>query len=195
MMLLKTISEAKDLTTRHAYGRHSFKFRCLALPVMAGNHYPSTADSSHGLRRRAMVIPFDRKFDKEADKDLFPKIWNTELSGILNRALEGLARLRQRGDFELPVACEHAAQDFMAHANPLVAFIEKRCGLDPAGYIFLSEFRKVMAAWAVGQGIKKPTPFKTLRRQLVGLGYDITEVGGYPRVNGLKLKAQLLAAE
>jgi putative DNA primase/helicase len=170
-------------------GGRNFKFRCLALPVMAGNHYPSTSDSSHGLRRRAMVIPFDRKFGPhEADKDLFPKIWATELPSVLNRALEGLARLRQRGDFKLPVDC-------MAHANALVAFIEDQCGLDPTGYILLADFRKRMAAWAAGQGMKKPTPFKTLKRQLQGLGFEVKKVNGQHRVNGLSLKALPLAAE
>jgi putative DNA primase/helicase len=118
--LLKAISEAKEVSARHAYGERHFKFRCLALPVMAGNHFPTTADNSHGLRRRAMVIPFDRKFGPdEADATLFPKIWQTELPGVLNRALEGLARLRKREDFLLPTDCVRAAQEFMANANPL----------------------------------------------------------------------------
>jgi len=46
--LLKAISEAKEMSARHAYGERHFKFRCLALPVMAGNHYPTTSDNSHG---------------------------------------------------------------------------------------------------------------------------------------------------
>ena len=194
--LLKSISEAKDLTTRHAFGRHSFKFRCLALPVMAGNHYPATSDSSHGLRRRAMVIPFDRKFGpEEADSGLFPKIWETELPGILNRALEGLARLRKRGDFKLPVDCAGAWHEFLAHSHPLIAFIEDGCERVESGHVLLSEFRDAMATWSTAQGIKKPVPFKKLKRQLEGLGFEVKNVNGYARVNGLKLKMLQLAAE
>ena len=187
--LLKTISEAKDLSTRHAYGARTFKFRCLALPIMAGNNFPTTSDNSYGLRRRAMVIPFDRKFTKqEEDKGLFPTIWEKELPGILNRALEGLARLRARGDFAPPADCLQAAQEFMAHANPLVAFIEDMCCLDQSGHVFLYEFRDAMKKWAVEQGLKKPVPEKTLKRQLQGLGYEVKMIAGYSRVNGLKLK-------
>jgi putative DNA primase/helicase len=194
--LLKSISEAKELTTRHAFGRQSFKFRCLALPVMAGNHYPSTSDTSHGLRRRAMVIPFDRQFGPdEADKDLFPKIWETELPGILNRALEGLAHMRQRGKFRLPIDCEKAAQEFLAHANPLHGFIDDRCETDSSGHILLSVFRNLMKAWAAAQGIKKPIPYNTLKRQLEGLGFEVKMVNGYHRVNGLGLKKLPQAAE
>ena len=46
--LLKAISEAKEMSARHAYGERHFKFRCLALPVMAGNHYPTTSDIRMG---------------------------------------------------------------------------------------------------------------------------------------------------
>jgi P4 family phage/plasmid primase-like protien len=188
--LLKAISEAKEMSTRHAYGKRNFKFLCLALPIMAGNHYPTTSDNSHGLRRRAMVIPFDRQFGPgEADKELFPKIWDTELPGILNRALEGLARLRQRGDFKPPVDCVRAAQEFMAHANPLIAFIEDETVADPKGHTMLRDFREAMTLWATGQGMKKPVPYKALKRQLEGLGYEVKKVEGHNRVNGLALKS------
>jgi putative DNA primase/helicase len=187
--LLKAISEAKEMSARHAYGERHFKFRCLALPVMAGNHYPTTSDNSHGLRRRAMVIPFDRQFGPgEADKDLFPKIWQSELPGVLNRALQGLARLRQRGSFLLPADCVRAAQEFMAHANPLLAFIDDEMVADPKGHAVLSSFREAMTQWATSQGMKKPVPYKTLKRQLQGLGYEVKKVEGHHRVNGLTLK-------
>ncbi len=171
------------------YGERHFKFRCLALPVMAGNHYPTTSDNSHGLRRRAMVIPFDRRFDHgEADKELFPKIWDTELPGVLNRALEGLARLRQHGYFTPPADCVRAAQEFMAHANPLLAFVEDEMVADPNGHASLPDFRQAMTQWAIEQGMKKPVPYKKLKRQLEGLGYVVTKVNGNHRVNGLTLK-------
>jgi putative DNA primase/helicase len=187
--LLKAISEAKEMSARHAYGERHFKFRCLALPVMAGNHYPTTSDNSHGLRRRAMVIPFDRQFGpSEADQELFPKIWQSELPGVLNRALEGLARLRQRGAFMLPADCVGAAQEFMAHANPLLGFIEDQTVADPSGHAILRDFRSAMTQWATDQGMKKPVPNKTLKRQLEGLGYEVNKVEGYNRVYGLTLK-------
>jgi putative DNA primase/helicase len=169
--LLKMISEAKAMTTRHAYGERKFRFKCLALPIMAGNPWPTTSDDSHGFRRRAQVIPFDRIFSKsEADKEIFPKIWASELPGILNRALEGLARLRQRGDFMPPLDCVRAAHEFMANANPLDAFLEDEIVLDQEGHIFLHDFRQAMTKWASQQGLKKPVPYKALKRALESRG-------------------------
>ena len=136
-----------------------------------------------------MVIPFVRQFGpEEADKELFPKIWETELPGVLNRALQGLARLRQRGNFMPPADCVRAAEEFMAHANPLLAFIEDETVADPKGHTMLRDFREAMTVWASGQGMKKPVPYKKLKRQLEGLGYVVTKVNGNHRVNGLTLK-------
>ena len=124
--LLKKISEGKEINARHAYGRRKFKFRCLALPVMAGNTYPLTNDSSWGMVRRAHIIYFDHIFTpEEANPNLFPGIWEKELPGILNRSLQGLRRLRKRGGFKMPEDCKRAMKEFMARANPLIAFIEE----------------------------------------------------------------------
>jgi putative DNA primase/helicase len=194
--LLKMISEAKQMTTRNPYGRTSFSFRSLALPMMACNSYPMTSDSSYGMTRRAMVISFARKFEaNEADPGLFEKIWADELPGILNRALEGLARLRKRGGFDLPVDCKNAAIEFMATANPLAGFIDDRCEKDPLGNILLKTFRESMVAWVSEQGMKKPAPFKALKRQLEGMKYEVTMVQGYARVKGLRLKSPIVVDE
>jgi putative DNA primase/helicase len=187
--LLKTISEQKALTARHAHAR-SFNFRCLALPIMAGNDFPTTSDNSHGFRRRAMVIPFKRKFSQvEADSDLFPNIWKTELPGILNRALEGWARVRERGHFVPPADCVVAAKEFLAHANPLAAFLADECVLDQNGKIRLLDLRNRMGKWTSEQGLKKPGPQNTLKRELEGLGYEVRLSQGYNRVRGLRLRS------
>jgi hypothetical protein len=99
-----------------------------------------------------------------------------------------LARLRKHGGFSLPTDCVRAAQEFMAHANPLVAFCEDETVADPTGHVLLADFREVMAKWATGQGMKKPVPNKTLKRDLEGLGFEVKMLSGYNRVCGLKLK-------
>ncbi len=187
--LLKKLSEAKAISARHAYGRRKFNYRCLALPVMAGNSYPLTKDVSYGLVRRAQVIPFDRTFAAaEANPRLFPAIWESELPGILNRALEGLTRLRQRTEFKPPDDCVRAVAEFMMHANPLMAFIDEKCAHEPDGRTYLRDFRAAMKAWAIDQGVKRPPTDKTLKRKFEGLGFKVSMVKGYPQIFGLSLK-------
>ncbi len=195
--LLKKISEAKEISARHVYGR-KFNFVSRALVVMAGNSYPKTRDVSRGMIRRANVFPFDNAFDKNMDdgkdKDdptLFPAIWENELSGVLNRAVEGLTRLRKRGGFEVPFACEMALLDFMTHAMPLIAFLEEGCDLDPDGRVRLSVFRERFKEWARQQGVKNIPGDKALKRKLLGLDIKVSDVKGYPTIYGLVLKNQI----
>ena len=107
--VLKTISEAKEVTGELKY-QPSFNFVVRTVPVLLCNNVPSLADLSHGMLRRLMVIPFNRRFtDRDRDPDLFERIWANELPGVLNRALRGYRRLLQRGaKFKRPAAVRQA---------------------------------------------------------------------------------------
>ena len=143
--LLKKLSETKEMSARNPFGRQKFNFTCHVLPIMAGNSYPQTKDLSHGMSKRAYVIPFDRIFCKEdADPKLFQKIWADELPGVLNRCLQGLYRLRERGGFHVPADCEEAKQKFFAHAHPLKAFLEECCVQEPDASTYVNEFREAL---------------------------------------------------
>jgi len=191
--LLKKISEAKEMTARHAYGREKFNFRCLALPVMAGNHYPQTRDVSGGLVRRAKVIPFNKVFDAdEADPTLFPRIWKDELPGVLNRALEGLQRLRQRGEFLDPEDCDDALREFIGHSNPLIQFLNDVCELEDDARIFIRDLRTAMTSWARSNGINGVPSSTKLVRQLEGLGFYVGRADGKRRVHGVRVPNHLL---
>jgi hypothetical protein len=87
--ILKTISEAKEVTGEYKY-KSPFNFTVRTVPVLLCNNIPSLADLSHGMLRRLQVIPFDRTFTgDDKDSGLFDRIWADELPGVLNRALRG----------------------------------------------------------------------------------------------------------
>ncbi|WP_156633816.1 DNA primase family protein [Methylobacterium sp. Leaf113] len=95
--LLKTISEAKIVTGEPKY-RDAFEFEVRTVPLLLCNRIPHLRDTSYGFRRRLTVIPFGRSFTKhEADPTLFARIYASERSGVLNRALRGLRQVVQRG--------------------------------------------------------------------------------------------------
>jgi putative DNA primase/helicase len=143
------------------------------------------------MSRRAQVIPFERTFLKsEEDTTLFRYIWDNEMPGVLNRALEGIQRLRQRGgQFDLPADCQQAQADFFAHANPLVAFIEAQCIKNPDCRLRLMDMRAAIKEWVMEQGIKRPDcADTTLKRKLTGLGYKVSKIKGYATVHGIGFK-------
>ncbi len=98
--VLKKISEPKLLTGELKF-KPAFSFVNLAFPVLAFNNPPSLADLSLGMTRRLYLLPFSQTFKEgEMDRDLFDRIIRDELPGVLNRALDGWRRLKQRGQFQ-----------------------------------------------------------------------------------------------
>ncbi len=201
--IIKILSEIKILSARHPYGKKKFNFLSRIMTVIASNDYPNTDDISPGMIRRAYIVPFDRQFTvTEDDKGLFPAIWENEMPGILNRALQGLKRLTERGGFLQPADCIRAGKEFFAHANPLYAFLTDFTVKDPDAQMKVKDFRNVFAAWAKSQGIAINQEDKKLLRKLRGLqnefGYtvtkDVTKVA-YPLLHGLAFVKESFLAE
>jgi len=187
--LLKQMSESKLMTGELKF-INSFEFICVALPVLLCNNYPYVADLSWGMRRRGYIIPFDRIFKSGVDKDptLFNRIKENEMSGVLNRALEGLKRLRQRGEFLEPAPCLREKDIFLAHGNSLNAFIQTQCLQDKEDQSCkqgLKEFYMLFESWCHENGIKKHPTRIQVGKDLDNLGYRITRPGNLPTVHGL----------
>jgi putative DNA primase/helicase len=115
---LKTISKAKVLTGEMKFGP-TFNFVVRTVPVLLCNNIPSLLDLSYGMRRRLIVMPFDRTFNKfDRDLDLFERIAAQEMSGILNAALTGYRRLAERNfEFKLPSDVRSATARWFEHAS------------------------------------------------------------------------------
>ncbi len=186
--LMKKISERKPMTGEYKYGA-SFQFVSVALPVLLCNNYPNVSDLSYGMRRRAHIIPFDRTFStEEMDPSLFRGIWEHELPGVLNRAIDGLKGLRKRGAFQPPEDCLRAQKDWLAHSNPLCAFIAEQCEEDPTHNIDLKDLYRAFQTWAKLSGIKSISSRNVLGRNLANLEYTVRQVRGYANVVGLSIR-------
>jgi len=187
--LIKRISESKQITARGAYRKDKETFISNVLPILAGNSLPRTNDVSNGMLRRAHIFPFDREFAKAEQKPkLFQEIWENELPGILNLALAGLARLRARSNFELPIDAEDALREFIIQANPLISFIESECTFDGDARTTGKLFREAYRAWGKEQGIGNvDAGDHTLKRKLEGLGLKVGRTKGATMIHGLAL--------
>ena len=129
----------------------------------------------------------------EADLGLFPKIWEGELPGILNRALQGLQRLRKRGGFEVPEDSQIALAEFMTQANPVINFIKEQCIHEDEGRIFIKDMRSAMKQWAAENGVLGVPSSTILRRKLEGLELYVGKTDGKRCVHGLSLKKDLFS--
>ncbi len=110
------------------YG-HPFSFRSFARLVFSANQMPVADDPSFAYHRRWVILPFPNTFDGDAcDPDLLAKLTEpAELSHFLNRAIAGLRRLWERGEFTVPPSTADALAAYRLATDSVAAFVEDMC--------------------------------------------------------------------
>lgn len=139
-----------DVIRGERKGRDAFRFKPFARLLFSANAVPPTADSSDAFFERWTVLPFEHKHrgTSHEDKGLLPRITTpAELSGLLNRALDGLDRLHKQQHFSRIAASENAAERFRIDSDSAAGFCEERCQLDPATRIAKPALFKAYRTW------------------------------------------------
>lgn len=177
-----------------------FDFMYAGNLIMCSNGFPSTRDLSHGMFRRANIVPFNQRFDADGREDLdrASKILSNpkEMSGVLNFMLEGLERLRNRGRFLPPQSCVLAKSEWLEEANSVIRFLNEtviRGGLNEIVCEFGTLYDWHYSPWCQENEIdeklrKRKAQFK---RDLIGLGF-VVKIGGQNKlkVYGGKLRCE-----
>ncbi len=165
--------------------KDSFDLDPFARLVFSANHPPRSADSSAAFFRRWTVIPFDRSFDDTADeipRDILDSKLQSpkELSGLLNRALEGLRRVQRQRRFTEPESVKAAWRDFHATTDPLAVWLDRYTIDDPDAVVIKHvlrvaynaaverDGRPAMTAKAFGQAIYKLRPNIDEKQRTIG---------------------------
>lgn len=89
--------------------------------VFSVNELPKINDTSNGLYRRFIIIPFEQSFP--IDYTLEGQLM-AELTGILNWALVGLKDLREQGHFNETEKNINALKTFKMENSPVVEFLQ-----------------------------------------------------------------------
>ena len=98
--------------------------------MMVSNEMPTLPDPSGAMDSRLLVVEFNRSFAGEEDRKLEIEL-KKELPGILNWALDGLARLWARGEFVQPEISAHIRDDIDDVSNPIRNFVRDCVYPDP----------------------------------------------------------------
>jgi putative DNA primase/helicase len=137
--------------------------------LWAMNELPRIGDAGNGLFRRVKVIKFpplqgppDPRI-KEAIKG--------EGAGVLNWALEGLARLRARGHFDIPACVRSATDDFQQTNDVPAVFVSECCEVGPNLKASASLLYNEYKDWCIANG-HKPQSSTSLAAEWERLGFD-----------------------
>lgn len=154
--VFKAMVTGDRITGEAKYG-DPYHFIPYAKEWVAMNDPPKIVDKSFGLGRRIIVLHFNRRFkEEEMDRDLVNKLM-AEKDGIFYWAMMGLARLLERGSFEIPKEIEEDKFDLVATMNPLLLFVDERCEFGEGDHIKIKpkELYHDYQAWCK-EGHNKP---------------------------------------
>lgn len=124
--------------------------------MMSWNTRPRFRDRSHGLWRRLLLIPFNRRVPSEekvpgmTDPDWWVR--QGEVAGILLWAIAGLHRLRRQGKFTEPVISQEATRDYEIESNPTLDFITHELEINEGSYIRADWLYRVYVHWCDKSG-------------------------------------------
>jgi putative DNA primase/helicase len=129
------------------------------------NELPRIADASGALASRFIVLTLTQSFYGREDHGLTERLL-TELPGILNWALDGLARLHQRGHFVQPASSAEAIEELEDLGSPIGAFLRERCTIGVGLSVSCQMLFDAWCAWCEAQGRKEHGTVQTFGRDL-----------------------------
>lgn len=167
---LLSISGGDPITISRKYkdawtGQLSVRF------VITTNEIPRLNDDSNALSRRIVPVVFKESFEGRENRGLAAEIAEERLS-ILHWALDGLARLRKRGRFDLPASATDFHRVLSRSLSGIGAFLADRCMFEPGARSLVGDVYDAYLAWCVDQGIRHPDTKEELGRRLATLGIE-----------------------
>lgn len=152
----------------------SFRFRNHAKLFFSTNKVPETSDDTLAFFERWIIISCNNTFlpGQNRDPHILDKITTPEeLSGLLNWALKGLRRLREKGEFTESLASEERRKRYIHASNTALAFIEERLETtnNPEDVICKNELYKYYVTWCKKQNLppkRQAELTKEMKRQL-----------------------------
>jgi putative DNA primase/helicase len=135
----------------------------------AMNDLPRVGDANDGLFRRVKIVRFP-KLNTPPDPSVKERI-KAEGAGVLNWALAGLQRLRDRGRFEIPASVTEAVEQFQKTNDVPALFVAECCvtGIDKE--VTATGLYDAYKGWCIDSG-HKPQSSTSLAQDWKRLGFE-----------------------
>lgn len=121
--------------------------------MILSNELPNFGDASGVIARRFVVLNMHVSWLGKEDTELTDKLM-AEMPGILNWALDGLARLEANGRITEPPSSLEAVTTMQDTASPTSAFVRECCDKGPTCEVTVDELWEAWKVWAEDNGIK-----------------------------------------
>ncbi|MCX4907062.1 phage/plasmid primase, P4 family [Streptomyces sp. NBC_00878] len=124
--------------------------------MILSNELPHFGDSSGVIANRFVLLSTRMSWLGKEDPTLTDRL-TAEMPGILNWALDGLARLQRNGRITEPPSSREAITTIRDTASPTSAFIRERCTTGPTCSVPVDALWTVWREWAEDNGVRAGT--------------------------------------
>lgn len=164
--------------------------------IMATNTFPRIDKiPDHATVRRLLILPFNNHFTADkADKDMLKKLL-TEQSGILNRAIEGLIRLKENSwKFSYEEKSQKILLDMITSEFPTFEFSKERIMADNSKRLTYHELRQEFRIWCNKNHLTPTLSDKEFAAELkqslqkLDIPFDVSKSGGDRGLKGITFK-------
>lgn len=154
--VFKSAVGGEYITAAHK-GKDEYGLHVEARFVFACNDMPKFGDATTGMWEKLYMIPFNRYIrPEERDPGIFKRL-EGELPGVLNFALEGLARLVKRGKLKKIKAVDDTMIEYREESDSVYDFFEQKLEVNldcPDKEIKLKFFHNAYQSFCVLEGKK-----------------------------------------
>ena len=130
--IIKGLISGEKMSAEIKYRPEPLEFYPSTKLIFSVNELPKINDTTPGLYRRFIIIPFNKSYAANPDLMLEQKLTN-ELPGILNWAIEGLRMLREQGRFNETDTNFNMMNLFKMDNSPLIEFLQSNYEPCPQG--------------------------------------------------------------
>ncbi|MFF3815792.1 phage/plasmid primase, P4 family [Streptomyces bluensis] len=124
--------------------------------MILSNELPHFGDSSGVIANRFILLSMRMSWLGKEDTTLTDRL-TAEMPGILNWALEGLARIKRNGRITEPASSREAITTMRDTASPTSAFVRERCTTGPTCSVPVDALWAVWRDWAEDNGVRPGT--------------------------------------
>lgn len=168
--ILKRIVSGEQINARLLY-KGGISFQSRVKLFFSTNPMPRFEDTTRGIWRRTIVIPFRKTFDEEqANVNLSSELMR-EMSGITYWAMQGALRLCRNGMFSRSRTCEQTLFECKAMCFPILTFLEQ-CTQN-SGSIIARDLWNAYRKWSRSMGLTRPKPLAPFVRDAVAFWPNI----------------------
>lgn len=150
---VKAVTGGDAITCRFLYGEF-FTYQPQFKIWLAMNHKPGIRGTDRGIWRRIALIPFTQNFEARAELHLDDTL-RTELPGILNWALEGLAVWRSSG-LGSAAAVEAATESYRQESDEVGKWLSEHCVSEPGAMMPALDGYTDFHLWSKNRGERYP---------------------------------------